>query len=74
MTFSPREMNMAERMKVFTVEIDHRGCSRCGTEVGYIVIGPDGVEEGAIYNDRREAEEVAELLNFAYEQEGRAAA
>jgi hypothetical protein len=66
-------VNMTEGLRVYTVEIDPQGCSRCGTEVGYTVVGPDGVEECAIYNDRRTAEEIAELMNFAYEQGRRAA-
>ena len=37
-------------------------------------MGPDGVEESPIYNDRRDAEEIAEMLNLAYEQGRRAAA
>lgn len=70
----PASTNMAEEKKVYTVEIDLQGCSGCGTEVGYMVVGPDGVEESAIYNDRRAAEEIAELMNSAYEQGIRAAA
>lgn len=66
--------NMEKRARIYTVEIDLQGCSRCGTEIGYTVIGPDGVEECAIYNDRQEAEEIAELMNLAYEQARRAAA
>lgn len=65
---------MAERQRIYTVEIDLQGCSRCGTEAGYTVVGPDGVEECAIYQDRHSAEEIAELMNFAYEQGRRAAA
>ena len=64
---------MAERERVYTVEIDQQGCSRCGTEAGYTVVGPDGVEECGIYNDRQAAEEIAELMNAAYEQGRRAA-
>jgi hypothetical protein len=64
---------MAERERVYTVEIDQQGCSRCGIEAGYTVVGPDGVEECAIYNDRHVAEEIAELMNAAYEQGRRAA-
>jgi len=52
--------------KIYTVEIDDRGCSNCGADVGYTVVGPDGVEECAIYNDRNAAEEIAELMNIAY--------
>lgn len=65
---------MAAETKVYTVQIDLQGCSGCGTEAGYTVMGPDGVEEGAIYNDRHAAEEIAELMNSAYEQGRRAAA
>ena len=65
---------MAEEKKVYTVEIDLQGCSGCGTEAGYTVIGPDGVEESAVYNDRHVAEEIAELMNSAYELGRRAAA
>ena len=65
---------MAERQTIYTVEIDQQGCSRCGSEAGYTVVGPDGVEESPIYNDRRDAEEIAEMLNLAYEQGRRAAA
>ncbi len=54
--------------KVYTVEIDNRGCSNCGKEAGYTVVGPDGVEECAVYNDREVAEEIADLMNMAYEQ------
>jgi hypothetical protein len=43
-------------------------------EAGYTVVGPDGVEESAIYNDRGEAEEIADLMNAAYEQRRRPAA
>jgi hypothetical protein len=63
-----------ERMQMYTVEIDSRGCSGCGREVGYTVVGPDGVEECAIYNDRGVAEEIADLMNFAFEQGRRSAA
>jgi len=66
--------NMEEQAKIYTVEVDLQGCSRCGTEIGYTVIGPDGVEECAIYNDRQAAEEIAEQMNFAYAQGRRAAA
>jgi hypothetical protein len=60
--------------KVYTVEIDNRGCSNCGKEAGYTVVGPDGVEECAVYNDRGIAEEIADLMNTAYEQGRRSAA
>ncbi|HEV3150368.1 MAG TPA: hypothetical protein VGY94_05405 [Acidobacteriaceae bacterium] len=63
-----------EEAQMYTVEIDSRGCSGCGKEVGYTVVGPDGVEECAIYNDRGVAEEIADLMNFAYEQGRRSAA
>jgi len=59
---------MTNEAKMYTVEIDIRGCSGCGMEVGYTVVGPDGVEESAIYNDRREAEEIADRMNSEYEQ------
>lgn len=65
---------MAELEKIYTVEVDQQGCSRCGSELGYTVVGPDGVEECAIYNDRSAAEEIADLMNLAYEQGRRAAA
>jgi hypothetical protein len=55
--------------KVYTVEIDDRGC---GNEAGYTVVGPDGVAECAVYNDRDVAEEIADLMNNAYEQGRRA--
>ena len=60
-----------------------RLCSRPGAEVLAIdpwgpgaeaLVGPDGVEECAIYNDRGVAEEIADLMNFAYEQGRRSAA
>jgi hypothetical protein len=60
--------------KVYTVEADSRGCSSCGTEVGYTVVGPDGVEECAVYNDREVAEEIAKLMNNAYRQGRKSAA
>lgn len=63
-----------EEIKMYTVEIDSRGCSGCGKEVGYTVVGPDGVEECAVYNDRGAAEEIADLMNLAYEQGRRSAA
>jgi hypothetical protein len=63
---------MTGGMKVYTVEIDIRGCSSCGNEAGYTVVGPDGVEECAVYNDRGIAEEIADLMNNAYEQGQRA--
>jgi hypothetical protein len=65
---------MAGLEKIYTVEIDGRGCSSCGKEAGYTVVGPDGVEECAIYNDRDVAEEIADLMNSAYAQGRRAAA
>jgi hypothetical protein len=66
-----RESN-APGVKVYTVEVDKRGCSSCGNEAGYTVVGPDGVEECAVYNDRGVAEEIADLMNNAYEQGRRA--
>jgi hypothetical protein len=65
---------MSDEEKVYTVEIDDRGCSGCGSEVGYTVVGPDGVEESAVYNDRGVAEELADLMNNDYEQRRKAAA
>jgi hypothetical protein len=65
--------SMTSEVKMYTVEIDSRGCSGCGNEAGYTVVGPDGIEECAIYNDRGVAEEIAELMNFAYEQGRRSA-
>ena len=65
---------MTKEGKMYTVEIDSRGCSGCGKEAGYTVVGPDGIEECAIYNDRGAAEEIADLMNFAYEQGRRSAA
>jgi hypothetical protein len=65
---------MTNEAKMYTVEIDTRGCSSCGKEVGYTVVGPDGVEESAIYNDRGEAEAIADRMNSAYEQGLRSAA
>jgi hypothetical protein len=59
--------------KVYIVGIDSRGCSNCGADEGYTVVGPDGVEECAIYSDRNVAEEIAELMNVAY-QRGRQSA
>jgi hypothetical protein len=64
---------MEAKQKMFVVEIDRRGCSNCGDEAGYMVVGPDGVEESAVYNDRTDAEEMAELMNRAYERERSAA-
>lgn len=66
--------SMTDQAKMYTVVIDIRGCSGCGMEAGYTVVGPDGVEESAIYNDRGEAEEIADLMNAAYEQRRRPAA
>jgi hypothetical protein len=66
--------SVAEGEKVYTVEVDSRGCSSCGKEVGYTVVGPDGVEECAVYNDRAVAEEIAELMNNAYQQGRKSAA
>jgi hypothetical protein len=60
--------------KMYTVQIDTRGCSNCGKEPGYTVVGPDGVEESPVYNDREVAEEIAELMNSEYEQSLRSAA
>jgi len=65
---------MTNEAKMYTVEIDSRGCSGCGKEAGYTVVGPDGVEESAIYNDRGEAEEIAARMNSEYEQGLRSAA
>lgn len=70
--FQPRDMDA--RDSIYTVEIDNRGCSNCGHEAGYTVVGPDGVEECAVYNDREVAEEIADLMNTAYEQGRRHAA
>lgn len=61
------ERSMEDDEKVYTVEVDIRGCSRCGKEAGYTVVGPDGVEESSVYNDRGIAEEIADLMNNAYE-------
>ena len=70
--FQPQGMDAQD--KVYTVEIDNRGCSNCGREAGYTVVGPDGVEESAVYHDREVAEEIADLMNMAYEQGRRHAA
>lgn len=59
--------SMTDDEKIYTVEVDIRGCSSCGKEAGYTVVGPDGVEECAVYNDREVAEEIADLMNNAYE-------
>jgi hypothetical protein len=40
--------SMADDEKIYTVEVDIRGCSSCGKEAGYTVVGPDGVEECAV--------------------------
>jgi len=63
--------SIASEVKIYTVEIDSCGC---GKGAGFTVIGPDGVEECAVYNDRGAAEEIAQLMNFAYEQGRRSAA
>lgn len=60
---------MRNEVKIYTVEIDS-----CGNSTGFTVLGPDGVEECAVYSDRGAAEEIAELMNFAYEQGRRSAA
>jgi hypothetical protein len=65
---------MADEEKAYTVEIDSRGCSSCGSKAGYTVVGPDGVEECATYNDRGVAEEIADLMNNAYAQGPKSAA
>lgn len=65
---------MEAHEKMYTVEIDNRGCSNCGNEAGYTVVGPDGIEEDAVYNDREVAEEIADLMNTAYQQGRRSAA
>lgn len=67
-------MYSIERDQMYTVEIDIRGSSGCGREAGYTVVGPDGVQECAIYNDRDVAEEIADLMNIAYEQGRKSAA
>jgi hypothetical protein len=60
---------MTNDERAYTVEIDDRGC---GNEAGYTVVGPEGVAECAVYNDREVAEEIAALMNTAYER-GRSA-
>jgi hypothetical protein len=65
---------MEAQRKLYIVEIDSRGCSNCGDEAGYVVLGPDGVEESAVYNNRGDAEEIAELMNSACQQGSQAAA
>lgn len=58
---------MDETGKAYNVEIDDDGCRHCTAGRTWIVVGPDGLGGGTTYGQQEDAEEIAELMNMAYE-------
>lgn len=56
----------------YTVECDEDGCESCGAGKSWQVVDGEGVGGGTSYHKREDAEEIADLLNDAYER-GKAA-
>ena len=52
----------------YTVELSECGCEHCDADRVWDVVAGDGVALGTSYGDRGEAEEVAEMLNEAYQR------
>lgn len=51
----------------YFVEVNNDGCSRCGHDRTWTVVGPDGVALGQSWVDEDDAQDVADWLNEAYE-------
>lgn len=51
----------------FRVEVDKKGCEHCDAGTQYIVVDPRGVGGSQTYEDREEAENMAELLQMTYD-------
>ena len=58
----------ALREPAYRVEVDNRGCARCGARKSLTVVGPDDVALGESWELQDDAESVAELLNEAFEK------
>jgi hypothetical protein len=50
----------------YFIEVDTNGCSKCGHDRTWTVIGPDGTAHHTSYSDIEDAESLAEALNAAF--------
>ena len=50
----------------YFIEVCENGCSKCGADRTWDVIGPDGVALSQSYHDEEDASWLAEQLNDAY--------
>ncbi len=50
----------------YFIEVDHNGCSCCGAERTWIVVGPDGRGSSTSFESEDDASDLAENLNIAF--------
>ena len=60
-------------MAAYNVEREKMGCTSCGFGKTFIIVGPDGIGGSTTFEDRSDAEDLADLLNIAHDH-GHAAA
>ena len=60
-------------MSAYRVEREKKGCTSCGFGKTFIIVGPDGIGGSTTFEDRSDAEDLADLLNIAHDH-GHAAA
>jgi len=51
----------------YNVVPEDKACSCCEQGATWVIVGPDGVGFGTSYLDEDEAEEIAELMNLAFQ-------
>jgi hypothetical protein len=50
----------------FTVELDKKGCERCGHGARWTVVGPGDIAISESFDDKELAEDIAEYMNQGY--------
>jgi hypothetical protein len=55
-----------DEQEAYFIEVENKGCSHCGANRMWRVVGPDGVAMSTIYERDEDAADLAEDLNIAY--------
>jgi hypothetical protein len=50
----------------YFIEVDTNGCSKCGHDRSWMVVGPDGFGDSQSFYDVEDAAHLAEILNQVY--------
>lgn len=67
-TESTTEKNQEQLKQAYRVEFDMKPCQHCGLGATYAIIGPGEIALAVTYDDKDDAEYVAEILNEAFIQ------